>query len=395
MEGFCRAKIRAKNVKVQYNIFRLLFSFRKKENKTLLTLRQTMSQTEHFSQEAKQMELDDLNDNDNNDNEEISILVQPQEAAMGLEQFDNNLLKYLLGTGVNQNILKQLQRLKATTIEDILLLKSKDFEKKNELKELQESISSHFYAQSVKIKGCLSFEPKIKYHSTGIDGFFEIATQSITSFIGVSSSGKTLMLKQIMANCLLNGDKNVIFIDCQNQFNVQRFYDILSKVIQDEELIENAMKRVIIYSIWSFMDLKNLLLNDNEFEKKLNNVDIICIDNMGLITYLEELKSTFYRHGEICKVGRRLKYLSIKYNLSVVVSELSLSNKFESEYWINSSRSDHYKNFYNFIDTEIHLLLTAKFGAIRPILTKSRSMITFGNENKLCLKIGQTINTAE
>lgn len=363
-----------------------------------------MSQEQEFSQEEKQMELED-DDIDIDIDGDTGDLVKPQEVAFGVDDLENDL-KFLLGEGVNFDLLQQLQKLKCTTFEEILLLKSNTMKYNiDQLHELQELIIKYHYKENLLITPCLSFQEEIKYFTTGlptldklISNHGGIPSKSITSLIGVASSGKTILLLQIMAiHILKNRNKEkVIFIDCQNQFDGQRFYDLLNNIgnylqlfpMNDdkEEIIKNAMQRVQLYSVCSFIELMDLL-NNGLNNKILKDVDMICLDNIGLMTYLYELKTTFYCHGEICKMAKRLKCLAIKYNLGIITTLLSISNTFESEYWIQSSRSEIYQNFYNFIDNEIHLLLTTRYGAIRPILSKSHSKITFSNERNIALEI--------
>eukprot|EP01083_Nonionella_stella_P019670 54621_1 len=362
-----------------------------------------MSQTEKFSPEEKQMELDEDTD-----------LIAPPPIAKSHKTFENlsNDLQYLYGTKLPMELLSQLQTANITTFEDILLVKIKDISPDmmdtSQLIKLQQIIASNFYT-SVQIKplSCIIAQNKtqINYHSTAIpslDALINeihpgIPTKSITSFIGAASSGKTLMLYQIAASCALNGGC-VIFVDCHNQFDGQRFYDALQSIQSQTKTeshveLERIMKRVLVYSVCNLMETMDLMQSDGFISKvSANRVDMILIDNMDLNTYLYELNTTFHCHAQICKLARRLKYLAVKYNLSVITSSLSLSNVTQHNYWIRSSYCCLFKNWYNYIDNEVHLLLTTHFGTIRPILTKSRKNVTYKKDCELVLSIKSHIS---
>eukprot|EP01084_Bolivina_argentea_P078340 142126_1 len=217
------------------------------------------------------MELDYNDDskcNTNTNTNDSLDFVSPQKMNYGCENVENDL-KYLCGTSAIPNtILNQLQKVNKTTFEEILLSKGND--KGNdiidikELCKLQEIISDTYYS-SIEIINLSSINTctkntEIKYYSTTIpkldtliNEINGIPSQSITSFIGSPSCGKTLMLYQISSNCLLNNG-NVIFIDCNNQFDGQRFYSIIKSVantlqIDNEKIIENVMKKMDVYSI--------------------------------------------------------------------------------------------------------------------------------------------------
>ena len=363
-----------------------------------------MSQSVEYSQEEKKMELD-------NGNDKVTNLISPQDIANNVESLSNDL-KYLCGTGVSCELLQHLEKSNVTTFEEILLIKPNNMSNPSQIYELQQSIANQ--DKTVHIRGCLLFErKKTKYFSTGCNSLDRlinnennpgIASKSITSFIGSSSSSKTLLLFQICSVCVLNGG-HVIFIDCHNQFDPQRCYDLLQSIghklfpfhpNQKSELFESCMHRIHIFTITSFEELSDLINDtDGPLYKLLHSysIDMIMIDNIGLCSYLHELNQTFYCHGEIQKFGKTLKCLAIKYNLSVITTSLAISSSFENEYWINSSRSSVYKNWYQLIDTEIALILTTRFGAIRPMLTKSHSKNIFNNkhDNDVILSIDQHI----
>ena len=338
-------------------------------------------------------------------NELIGKHVAPGAMTYGFHLFSDDL-QFLSGSSVPRSILKQLQKENITTFSDILYLKhnGKRPIDKTDLSKLQQSISNHFYG-GVQIKSLskmIAKNKEIHYHSTGIESLNQlinnkhpgIPSKSFTSFIGASSSGKTLILMQIMAICVLNGG-NAVFIDTNNEFDAMRLYKLMKSISNERKLfnekhIQSAMQRIDVYSVCSLIEMDHLFKTD-KFKQKLPKMNMIIIDNLSL--KIIELKMTYLDHANICKVCRTLKHFATKYNLAAIASSLSLSTKYNSEFWISSTNAEICRNYHRFIDQEVHLMLTPKFGNVMPVLTKSHSQITLLSHD-LVLSIDEHINEA-
>ncbi|XP_055333674.1 DNA repair protein XRCC2-like [Paramacrobiotus metropolitanus] len=121
--------------------------------------------------------------------------------------------------------------------------------------------------------------------------------RNIVEIFGPYGTGKTLLITNLIANCILDSDCGgcgceAVFIDLDHHFSVIRLSEVLRKVflIRDvdnvEERVENCLQRLRIFKCFGLNDFSRILYTLEMVLYQNQNIGILFIDSI----------SSFYWH---------------------------------------------------------------------------------------------------
>jgi len=184
----------------------------------------------------------------------------------------------------------------------------------------------------------------------------------------------------------------VHYIDALRQFNVHRFRHLLKSLAgtDDATRLDDAMERVTVHSVGTVLNVLEVI-EAVEFE----SVDVIVIDDVGLICTAAELSNSFHAHGAITRLGRTLKGKAKEHGVAVVTtSSPSYKTEHSCPNWLEAAPLPMCTKWIKCVDVNVRLMLTARFSTVSLLITKAHNHATNRQIPHLMLKIRQHIQQA-
>lgn len=284
---------------------------------------------------------------------------------------------------------------------------------KNEIYNLQTIVANHNGFDTCNNNNCLQTldsrvtrqifhknKENLKMFATGITKMDQsiafnngIPSNILCEIIGTANSGKTTLIYQIAILRVLtqiennNGKINgkIIFIDCLNQFKIERFVQMCKKWIDHilvnkyndinrndnvninfdnqnnnnnrmmnvdvDQVLKSILENIVIKNAMTFAQLY-YIINQIEIDcrKKASiesngscGIDLILIDNFGLNILLKQLRPSFDDVYDVNKLGRKLKILARGYNFTIITTN-TVNNEKSFKFDVNSYQTRNRNN---------------------------------------------------
>ena len=177
--------------------------------------------------------------------------------------------------------------------------------------------------------------------------FSGLSSSSVVELSGAPNVGKTLLLTQLTAHCLLPGKwKNqnigglncgVIYIDCDYHFNILKLVDLLEEIVdksssdipasETENLIKRSLQKLLVYKC---NDSKHLILTLHAIHELLANqteTSLVIVDSISAFYWLDKTYSAYSFKGVekyYSNISKALRHLVETFKVTLIVSRQTL-----------------------------------------------------------------------